>query len=178
MRRSSLFFSTLFTAVPSFVLATLLLLVFCIRLAWFPVWDPNQPNYPLPVIALSAYPMAYVTRLSKSSMLDALSQDYIRTAKAKGVAKWKVIFKHTLRNALIPVITYVGPMTASILTGSLVVESIFTIGGLGSKFVECITNRDYPMIMGTTIFLATLMVTMTLITDIVYKLIDPRITLE
>ena len=111
-------------------------------------------------------------------MLDSLGQDYVRTARAKGVAQWKVIFKHTLRNALIPVITYVGPMTASILTGSLVVESIFTIGGLGSKFVECITNRDYPMIMGTTIFLATLMVTMTLITDIVYKLIDPRITLE
>ena len=111
-------------------------------------------------------------------MLDALGQDYVRTARAKGVAQWKVIFKHTLRNALIPVVTYVGPMTASILTGSLVVESIFTIGGLGSKFVECITNRDYPMIMGTTIFLATLMVTMTLITDIVYKLIDPRITLE
>ena len=105
-------------------------------------------------------------------------RDSVRTARAKGVAQWKVIFKHTLRNALIPVITYVGPMTASILTGSLVVESIFTIGGLGSKFVECITNRDYPMIMGTTIFLATLMVTMTLITDIVYKLIDPRITLE
>lgn len=93
-------------------------------------------------------------------MLDALGQDYVRTARAKGVAQWKVIFKHTLRNALIPVITYVGPMTASILTGSLVVESIFTIGGLGSKFVECITNRDYPMIMGTTIFLATLVVTM------------------
>ena len=132
----------------------------------------------LPVIALAAYPMAYITRLTKTSMLDALGQDYVRTARAKGVAQWKVIFKHTLRNALIPVITYVGPMTASILTGSLVVESIFTIGGLGSKFVECITNRDYPMIMGTTIFLATLMVTMTLITDIVYKLIDPRITLE
>ena len=92
--RIIVFFSTLFTAVPSFVLATLLLLLFCIRLAWFPVWDPNQPNYLLPVIALSAYPMAYVTRLSKSSMLDTLSQDYIRTAKAKGVAKWKVIFKH------------------------------------------------------------------------------------
>ena len=130
------------------------------------------------MIALAAYPMAYITRLTKTSMLDALGQDYVRTARAKGVAQWKVIFKHTLRNALIPVITYVGPMTASILTGSLVVESIFTIGGLGSKFVECITNRDYPMIMGTTIFLATLMVTMTLITDIVYKLIDPRITLE
>ena len=94
--RIIVFFSTLFTAVPSFVLATLLLLVFCIRLAWFPVWDPNQPNYLLPVIALSAYPMAYVTRLSKSSMLDALSQDYIRTAKAKGVAKWKVIVKAKL----------------------------------------------------------------------------------
>ena len=176
--RVIVFFSTLFTAVPSFVLATLLLLVFCIKLSWFPVWDPNNPNFLLPVLALASYPMAYTTRLAKSSMLDALSQDYVRTAKAKGVAKWKVIFKHTLRNALIPVITYVGPMTASILTGSLVVESIFTIGGLGSKFVECITNRDYPMIMGTTIFLATLMVTMTLITDIVYKLIDPRITLE
>ncbi len=123
--RIIVFFSTLFTAVPSFVLATLLLLVFCIRLAWFPVWDPNQPNYLLPVIALSAYPMAYVTRLSKSSMLDALSQDYIRTAKAKGVAKWKVIFKHALRNSLLPVITYAGPQIAYIITGSMVIETIF-----------------------------------------------------
>ena len=176
--RLIIFFSTLFTSLPSFVLGTLLLLVFCIKLKWVPVWSSSSHNYVLPVIALAAYPMAYITRLTKTSMLDALGQDYVRTARAKGVAQWKVIFKHTLRNALIPVITYVGPMTASILTGSLVVESIFTIGGLGSKFVECITNRDYPMIMGTTIFLATLMVTMTLITDIVYKLIDPRITLE
>ena len=176
--RLIIFFSTLFTSLPSFVLGTLLLLVFCIKLKWVPVWSSSSQNYVLPVIALAAYPMAYITRLTKTSMLDALGQDYVRTARAKGVAQWKVIFKHTLRNALIPVITYVGPMTASILTGSLVVESIFTIGGLGSKFVECITNRDYPMIMGTTIFLATLMVTMTLITDIVYKLIDPRITLE
>ena len=123
--------------------AALLLLVFCIRLAWFPVWDPNQPNYLLPVIALSAYPMAYVTRLSKSSMLDALSQDYIRTAKAKGVAKWKVIFKHALRNSLLPVITYAGPQIAYIITGSMVIETIFTVGGIGSKFVSAITNRDY-----------------------------------
>ena len=107
-----------------------------------------------------------------------MGQDYVRTARAKGVARWKVIFKHTLRNALIPVITYVGPMTASILTGSLVVEKIFTIGGLGVKFVDGITNRDYPMIMGTTIFLAVLMVTMNLLTDIVYKLVDPRIKLD
>jgi oligopeptide transport system permease protein len=122
--------------------------------------------------------MAYITRLTKTSMLDVLGQDYIRTARAKGVAAWKVIFKHGLRNALIPVITYVGPMTASILTGSLVIEKIFTIGGLGSKFVDCITNRDYTMIMGTTIFLATLMVVMNLLSDLVYKLVDPRIKLE
>ncbi len=122
--------------------------------------------------------MAYITRLTKTSMLDALGQDYVRTAKAKGVARWKIIFKHTLRNAMIPVITYVGPMTAYILTGSLVVERIFTIGGLGAKFVDCIVNRDYPMIMGTTIFLATLMITMNLITDIVYKIVDPRIKLD
>lgn len=104
--RVIVFLSTLFTAVPSFVLATLLLLVFCIKLGWVPVWSPNNPSYVLPVIALSAYPMAYITRLSKTSMLDALSQDYIRTAKAKGVHKWTVIFKHALRNSLIPVITY------------------------------------------------------------------------
>ena len=122
--------------------------------------------------------MAYITRLTKTSMLDVLGQDYIRTAKAKGLMQTKVIFKHALRNALIPVITYVGPMTASILTGSLVIEKIFTIGGLGSKFVDCITNRDYTMIMGTTIFLASLMVIMNLLSDIVYKLVDPRIKLN
>ena len=132
----------------------------------------------LPSIVLAAFTMGLITRTTRSNLLDALSTDYIRTAKAKGLSGLGLIMRHALGNALIPVITYVGPMTASILTGSLVVESIFTIGGLGSKFVECITNRDYPMIMGTTIFLATLMVTMTLITDIVYKLIDPRITLE
>ena len=176
--RLIIFFSTLFTSLPSFVFATLLLLVFCVKLNWIPVWDANHQSYVLPVIALSAYPMAYITRLTKTSMLDVLGQDYVRTARAKGVARMKVIFKHTLRNALIPVITYVGPMTASILTGSLVVEKIFTIGGLGAKFVDGITNRDYPMIMGTTIFLAVLMVTMNLITDIVYKIVDPRIKLD
>ena len=176
--RLIIFFSTLFTSLPSFVFATLLLLVFCVQLKWIPVWGANHQNYILPVIALAAYPMAYITRLTKTSMLDVMGQDYVRTARAKGVARWKVIFKHTLRNALIPVITYVGPMTASILTGSLVVEKIFTIGGLGAKFVDGITNRDYPMIMGTTIFLAVLMVTMNLVTDIVYKLVDPRIKLD
>ncbi len=176
--RLIIFFSTLSTAVPSFVLATLLLLVFSIQLGWIQVWSASSTNYILPVISLSLYPMAYITRLTKSSMLDALGQDYIRTAKAKGVAGWKIIFKHALRNAMIPIITYVGPMTAYILTGSLVVETVFTIGGLGSKFVSGITNRDYPMIMATTIFLATLMVMANLISDLVYKLVDPRISFD
>lgn len=176
--RLIIFLSTLISALPSFVLASLLLLTFCIKLKWIPVWNPKNPNYILPVISLAAYPMAYITRLTKTSMLDAMGQDYVRTAKAKGVASWKVLFKHALRNALIPVVTYVGPMIASILTGSLVIEKIFTIGGLGSKFVDSITNRDYPLIMGVTIFLAVLMVTMNLITDIVYKIIDPRINLD
>jgi len=176
--RIIIFFTTLATAAPSFVLGTILLYVFCIRLGWAPVWSPDSPHYVLPVIALSMYPMAYITRLTKTSMLDALGQDYVRTANAKGVSGVKVIFKHALRNAVIPVITYVGPMTAYILTGSLVVESIFTIGGLGSKFVDSITNRDYTLIMGTTIFLATLMVTVNLITDLIYKVVDPRIKLD
>ena len=173
-----IFFVTLFTAMPSFVMASFLLLIFCIQLKIVPVWSTENPNYILPIIALSLSPMANITRLTKTSMLDALGQDYVRTARAKGVHPLKVIFVHTLRNALIPVITYVGPLTASILTGSLVVESIFTIGGLGSAFVDSITNRDYTMIMGVTIFLAIIMVLVNLISDLVYKLVDPRIKFD
>lgn len=176
--RAIIFFTTLFVSVPSFVLATLLLLVFCLKLGWFQVWSAGSHSYLLPIIALALYPMAYITRLTKSSMLDVLGQDYIRTARSKGLRESAVIFKHALRNALIPVITYVGPMVAYILTGSLVVETVFTIGGLGSKFVAGITNRDYPMIMATTIFLATLMVIMTLISDLVYKAVDPQISFD
>ncbi len=176
--RVIIFFTTLFVAVPSFILATLLLLVFSHMLGWFKVWSISDPNYTLPVLALALYPMAYITRLTKSSMLDVLGQDYIRTARAKGVKEHLVIFKHALRNALIPVVTYVGPLTAYILTGSLVVETVFNIGGLGTHFVTGINNRDYPMIMGTTIFLATLMVSMTLISDLLYKAIDPKISFD
>jgi oligopeptide transport system permease protein len=176
--RVIIFFTTLFVAVPSFIMATLLLLVFCLQLNWFPIFSTDNQSYVLPVIALMLSPMSYITRLTKTSMLDVLGQDYIRTARAKGVSQWLVIFKHGLRNALIPVITYVGPMTAYILTGSMVVESVFTTGGLGTKFVQGITNRDYPMIMGTTIFLAALMVTATLLSDLVYKLVDPRIDFD
>ena len=130
------------------------------------------------MITLALYPTAYITRLTRSSMLDVLGQDYIRTARAKGVRDSLVIFKHALRNALIPVITYVGPMVAYILTGSMVVETVFTIGGLGTEFVRSINNQDYPLIMATTIFLAVLMVIATLLSDLVYKLVDPRITFD
>lgn len=176
--RLIIFFTTLLVSVPSFVLATLLLLVFCLQLKWFPVWSSSKPNYVLPVISLAMSPMAYITRLTKSSMLDVLGQDYIRTAVSKGVSQFMVVAKHALRNALIPVITYVGPMVAYIVTGSLVVESVFTIGGLGGKFVSSINNQDYPMIMATTIFLSVLMVIATLLSDLVYKLVDPRISFE
>ena len=152
--------------------------MFCLQLKWVGVWSTSNPNYVLPVLSLAMYPMAYITRLTKSSMLDVLGQDYIRTARAKGVKDSLVIFKHALRNALIPVITYVGPMTAYILTGSMVVETVFTIGGLGTQFVKSINNQDYPMIMATTIFLAVLMVVATLLSDLVYKLVDPRIKLD
>jgi ABC-type dipeptide/oligopeptide/nickel transport system permease component len=165
-------------SMPTFFVATVLKYIFSVKLGWVHAWSPTQQNLVLPVIALAMYPAAYITRLTKTSMLDVMGQDYVRTARAKGVAQWKVLFVHTLRNALIPVVTYLGPMIAGVLTGSLVVEQIFTIGGLGAEFVQSITNRDYPMIMGVTIFLAVFMVTMNLLTDIVYKLIDPRINLD
>lgn len=176
--RTIIFLTTLFVAVPSFILATLLLLIFSYQLGWASVWSVNNPNYILPVISLALYPMSYITRLTKSSMLDVLGQDYIRTARAKGVRESLVIVKHALRNAMIPVITYAGPMTAYILTGSMVVETVFTIGGLGTIFVTGINNRDYPMVMGTTIFLATLMVVMTFLSDLLYKAVDPRISFD
>ena len=176
--RVIVFFITLITAMPSFVVATLLLYFFSMKLGWVQAFSAGNNQTVLPVLALSLSPMAYITRLTKTSMLDALGQDYIRTAHAKGVSQMKVIFIHGLRNALIPVITYVGPMIAGIVTGSMVVETIFNIGGLGSKFVSAITNRDYTLIMGTTIFLATLIILMNVVVDIVYKIVDPRIKLK
>ena len=129
----------------------------------------------LPVITLGLSPMANIIRLTRSSMLDVLGQDYIRTARAKGVAPLRIIFGHALKNALIPVITYIGPMLAYIVTGSLVVEQIFAVPGIGRAFVQSIINRAYPLIMGTTIVLASLLVIMNLISDILYKIVDPRI---
>ncbi len=170
--------TTAFVSMPSFIMGSLLLALFAVELTLVPANGSTPKGLILPVITLSLYPMAYITRLTRSSMLDVLGQDYIRTARAKGVSAVKVIFGHALKNSLIPVLTYLGPMLAGIVTGSLVVERIFSVPGIGRAFVSSITNRDYPMIMGTTIILAALIVIMNLVTDILYKIVDPRITLE
>ena len=170
--------STAFVSMPSFIMGTLLLLFFSVKLGLVPANGSTSAGLILPVITLSLSPMANITRLTRSSMLDVLGQDYIRTAKAKGVAGSKVIFGHALKNSLIPVLTYLGPMLAFIVTGSMVVEQIFAVPGIGRQFVSSIQNRDYTMIMGTTIFLASLIVILNLITDILYKVVDPRIDFE
>ena len=170
--------TTAFVSMPSFIMGSLLLLIFAVKFPIFPANGTTAQGLVLPIITLALYPTAYITRLTRSSMLDVLGQDYIRTAKAKGVSGPKIIFGHALKNSLIPVLTYFGPMLAYIVTGSLVVEKILAVPGIGRAFVNSITNRDYPLIMGTTIVLATLIVIMNLITDILYKVVDPRINLE
>lgn len=169
---------TAFISMPSFIMGSILLLVFAVNLQWLPANGETAKGLILPIITLALYPTAHITRLTRSSMLDVLGQDYIRTAKAKGVSGVKIIFGHALKNSLIPVITYFGPMLAYIVTGSLVVEKIFAVPGVGRSFVNSITSRDYPLIMGTTIILAALIVIMNLVGDILYKVVDPRITLE
>ena len=170
--------TTAFVSMPSFIMGSLLLILFSLKLNLLPANGSTAAGLILPIITLSLSPMAYITRLTRSSMLDVLGQDYIRTAKAKGVSGKKIIFGHALKNSLIPVITYFGPMLAYIVTGSIVVEQIFAVPGIGRAFVQSIINRDYTLIMGTTIVLASLIVVMNLITDILYMVVDPRITLE
>ena len=170
--------TTAFISMPSFIMGSFLLLFLSVKLGWFPANGSTAAGLVLPVVTLSLSPMANITRLTRSSMLDVLGQDYIRTAKAKGVSGSKIIFGHALKNYLIPVLTYIGPMLAFIVTGSMVVEQIFAVPGIGRQFVSSITNRDYTMIMGTTIVLASLIVIMNLVTDILYKVVDPRIEFE
>lgn len=166
-------------AIPSFISSVILLYTFGSKLNILPTIGLNSlASYIMPVTALSIYPTAYITRLMRSSLLDVMGQDYIRTAKAKGLSNFKVLFKHALRNAILPVVTYVGPMLAGLMTGSFVVEKIFTIPGLGRDFVSAINQKDYTLIMGTTIVLATLIIAANVIVDILYKIIDPRIKLK
>lgn len=171
--------STLGIAVPSFVIATGSMLLFAIKLKLLPTYGLSTPSsYILPVFTLGFYPMCYIARLMRSSMLDTLGQDYIRTARAKGMSQMVVTFKHALRNSLIPIITYLGPLVAFTLVGGFVVEKVFNIPGLGRYFIKAIDARDYNLIMGTTVFLATFVIFMNLVCDVLYKLVDPRIKLE
>ena len=171
--------STAGIAIPSFLSSTILIYIFPTKLKWLPSLGlKDAQSYIMPVVALALYPTFYMARLMRSSMLDVMGQDYMRTAKAKGVTTFKAIFKHALRNAILPVITYLGPLLAALMTGSFIIEKIFNIPGLGSEFVSSITSRDYPMIMGTTIFLAVFIIIMNLFVDIAYAIVDPRIKLK
>lgn len=167
--------STFIVSVPSFVIASFILFIVCIELKLLPVWSQGEKNIILPVIAMSLSPIAVIIKYMRSSMIETLSEDYIRTAKAKGVPKMKTVFVHALKNAIMPIITYLGPLTAGMITGSIVVEQIFTIGGLGSEFLTCINNKDYPLILGITIFFSIIIVFTNLISDLLYKAVNPRI---
>lgn len=170
------FFTTLGVAVPSFVVAALLIYVLSTKLHLLPAAMWNGWRYEImSALALSGMPMSFIARLTRSSMLDILSQDYIKTARAKGLSWSKVLIKHALPNSLIPVVTYLGPMTASILTGSFVIETIFAIPGLGQYFVTSIYNRDYTVILGVTIFYSVIVIVLNMVVDLLYPLLDPRI---
>src|SRR5699024_1088843 len=165
-------------SIPNFVVGALLQYVFAQKLGWFPLarWGTFS-HVVLPSLAIAALPMAFIARLTRSNMLEVLSTNYIKTASANGVKKWLVTYTHALRNALLPVITFLGPMAVGILTGTFVIEQIFGIPGLGRHFITSITNRDYTVIMGTTVFYSVILIVVVLIIDISYGFIDPRIKL-
>lgn len=174
-----MFIATLGVTIPSFVMATGIIYIFSAKYNILPSNGLTTWKHMIgPVIALSGFSLSFVARLTRSSMLEVLQQDYIRTARAKGLSNNKVIYKHALKNALIPVVTYLGPMIASLLTGSFVIEKVFAIPGMGKHFVESVGNRDYTVLMGITIFYALFLVVMVLLVDILYSVIDPRIKME
>lgn len=170
------FLATIIISIPNFLLAILLIYIFAVKLGWFPTsrWVSWKSTI-LPTLALAGYSAAYLALLTRYSILGVIRQDYIRTAKAKGLPEYVVIYKHALKNALIPIVTYLGPVLAYILTGSFVIEQIFAIPGLGQYYVTSITNRDYTLILGMTIFYAFFIVAINFLVDILYCLIDPRI---
>ncbi len=175
----TMLFATAGVSVPSFVIATLLIYVFAIKLSLLPAAMWGDVEYMiLPAIALAAHPTAFIIRLTRSSMLEILTQDYIKTARAKGLSQFLILYRHALPNALIPIVTYIGPMSAGILTGSFIIETIFAIPGLGRHFVTSIYNRDYTVILGVTIFYSVLVISLNLIVDLIYPQLDPRIKLN
>ena len=171
--------STIGISVPTFIIGAVLVYVVGFELGWFPVALWRGPSYMvLPVLTLAAQPMAFIARLTRSGLLDVYQQEYIRTARAKGLDSWTILTRHALGNAILPVITYLGPLAASLLTGSFIVETIFAIPGLGQYFVTSIYNRDYTVILGITIFYSALVVFLNILVDMIYPLIDPRVTTE
>ncbi|MCG8453016.1 MAG: ABC transporter permease [Spirochaetales bacterium] len=171
--------ATIGVTIPSFVIATILLYLFSHKLGWLPAYGLDSlVGYILPVVALGGYSLSFLARLMRSSLLEVMGQDYIRTARSKGLSQTKVVIRHALRNALIPVITILGPTVAALLTGSFVIEKIFALPGMGKHFVTSITNRDYTTILGITVFYAVFLVVMTFVVDLFYVLIDPRIKYE
>lgn len=170
--------ATMGVAIPSYVVATVLLYIFALKLGWVPTFGLDDwRGYILPVLALSGFWISFVARLSRSSLLETFDQEYMTTARAKGLKPGTILFKHGLRNSLIPVVTVMGPVVANLITGSFVIEQIFALPGIGRHFVLSITNRDYTAIMGITIFYAALLMIMILIVDILYVWLDPRIKL-
>lgn len=173
-----MFIATLGVAIPSYVIATVSLYVFALRLGWVPTFGLDDwRGYFLPVFALSGFWISFVSRLTRSSLLETLEQDYMTTARAKGLKPGQILFKHGLRNSLLPVVTVLGPVVANLVTGSFVIEQIFALPGIGRQFVLSITNRDYTAIMGITIFYAAILMVMILIVDLLYVWLDPRIKL-
>ena len=171
--------STIGISVPTFIIGAVLVYVVGFELGWFPGALWRGPSYMvLPVLTLAAQPMAFIARLTRSGLLDVYQQEYIRTARAKGLSSWTILTRHALGNAILPVITYLGPLAASLLTGSFIVETIFAIPGLGQYFVTSIYNRDYTVILGITIFYSALVVFLNILVDMIYPLIDPRVTTE
>ena len=169
-------FAVIGISVPNFIMATFIQFLFAMKLDLFPVarWGSLAHSI-LPALALAALPTAFIARLTRANMVEVLEQDYVQTARAKGLSTMQVVFRHVLKNSLMPVITYLGPLVSAILTGSFIVEKIFGIPGLGGWFVTSITNRDYTVIMGVTVFYSALLMLCVLLVDIIYTLVDPRI---
>ena len=171
--------ATLGVSVPSFIFAAVLIQLFAFTWPVLPAALWKGPAYViLPALALAAQPTAFIMRLTRSSLVDALGQDYIRTARSRGIGSWSLLYRHALRNALLPVVSYIGPLAAALMTGSFIVETIFAIPGLGRHFVTSIYNRDYTVILGITIFYSFLIMMMNLLVDLIYPLLDPRITVD
>ncbi len=182
--------ATIGASVPNFIMGSFLIVFFAIKIHWFKTLDWGGPLAPgdifdpsaydwrkvvIPVIAISTLPTAFIARITRASVLEVLHQDYIRTARAKGLAETRVILRHTIKNAMIPVLTLMGPIFAALVTGSFIIETMFSIPGLGKEFVNSIVRRDYAEIMGTTLFFAFIVVVANLVVDLAYAVVDPRI---